>query len=826
LSIHLRNVFAAACFLLPALCACGCKAAPALSSATNPGKLAGEVGAAREQKEVSPVKTPPAPDGLLAFDFGKGPVWRGFSPVPGAPDVSLSEGVSFGEGNEGVDFPDPLIGDYAAAERMTVAVTDLKKGSYRAAVIAQDVAAGMVPAKDFSIAANDRKVVEFKVTPEWYFSENGFFYGIQFDDLPDSPYWERYADSVAPWRRFTFESDGRLTLELVNCRLYALVVAPAAEVDEKSFDRFIDATQMARKAYFLLNKFSLAAEGQARSFEPSKEDEARGYVVFRPDTAAHVTYNTVPAAAARASALDVAAAPGERVPLTFAVHALADLSGVNVSVSDLVPARGAAISSAAVAVASVRYMLLHDGKNSWRIWPETLRRRRDLAVPRRTTKQWWLTIEVPDYAQPGAYSGTVVVKAAGRPDTQLALRLQVYPFALAQATSSIGVWYDDPSDLGYVTGLLGGTTRRRTGVLRPPQPNAVSAHDKAVDAYRIAMLDADLRSLHEHGFNGVTVQVPTVVSVSTEGKVTLDFGPCDAYRVLLKKYAMNTQFPGQTYLLSLARQIAGQNADGKPVVEFSDLHKKAYKDGVAQVRDYWLSAGYRMLAYAVDEPREKEINPWNRNMADTLEYLRLIREVGGWPSTVTTMADVQDDVSYMPILEGEDVVQPHPGSRDADGIKYARKAGKPLRYFNGGGFLRYDFGFYIWSQKPEGYWQWHFDFRSFSYNPFWENSVGYCTFPGPDGPVPTLRYERTAQGIYDYRYALTLEDYIAKARQSGKPKAVKTADEAAAYLDGIRKACTPFVLDNHWRPVSVPDDKIAEWRAGIVKRILALQAGP
>ena len=83
-----------------------------------------------------------------------------------------------------------------------------------------------------------------------------------------------------------------------------------------------------------------------------------------------------------------------------------------------------------------------------------------------------------------------------------------------------------------------------------------------------------------------------------------------------------------------------------------------------------------MLSYVVDEPREQEINEWNRNMAGTLFYLKLANELGGWPSTVTTMADSENGIDYLPILEAEDVVQPHPGERDAKSVAYAKKGRK------------------------------------------------------------------------------------------------------------------------------------------------------
>jgi hypothetical protein len=338
------------------------------------------------------------------------------------------------------------------------------------------------------------------------------------------------------------------------------------------------------------------------------------------------------------------------------------------------------------------------------------------------------------------------------------------------------------------------------------------------------MLDADLASLSEHGFNGVTLPAPKVESVLPDGEVRLDFSALEPYPALLRKYSINTDFPGQTNLLTVARRIASLHASGKQIEEYSELHTRAYKSAVAQIRDWWRERGVSVLAYVVDEPREKDLNPWNRNLEGTLHYLRLVSEVGGIKSTVTTMRDVENGVDYRPILEAEDVVQPHPSPHNEESIRYARKTGKPLRYFNGGGFRRYDFGFHIWSERPEGHWQWHFDFRQMSFNPFWESDVGYVVYPSPDGPLPTLRYERASQGIYDCRYALTLEDYILRAEADGSQRALAAARTARRTLADIKKRCRKWMLDKDWNATALPDDRLAQWRRKIADEILAVQA--
>ena len=757
------------------------------------------------------VQTPPAPRGLVALDFGDAVSWEGFVSVPGDPNVTVSDNARFGidASNDG-DFPDPLVGDFVTADEFTVTVSGIERGSCRAAVIAQNVGLGMVPAKDFSVEANGRAVIDVKVTPEWYFSPDGFFRGVRNDDLSGSHFWRSYIEPVAPWRTFRFDSRGDLTLKLTNCRLYALVIAPENDVTDSDLSAFLEATQAARQAYFLFNRFKLAPQIPQGKMPDAANFAERGYAVFARHWGDHVTYNTLPRPEDLTTTLDAAGTPGERVPVTFCVRTLRPLEAITVTASDLSAAGGKTIPASAVSVQSVRYLLRRSGE-AYDAFPEVIQTQGDISLPDLVTKCWWLTVTVPDSAEPGTYAGQVRFTPKNTQGAVLTLKLEVYPFKLARLTRSAGVWYGDPRDYGYRTSVLGG-------------PDRSSDLDRAVETYRVRMLEADIRCLSEHGFNGITVPAPAVVSVSASGKVALDFSALEPYRALLKKYSINTAFPGQTFLLDVSDRILQFRPDGAPLAEFSDLHRKAYKDAVAQIRDWWKEAGILILAHAVHEPRDEDPGPSSRSLRATREYLKLIREVGGFPSTVTTVRDVQDGQAVLPVYEAEDVIQSQPSPLAVKAVLYSGQSAKPLRFYDTVGFTRYGPGFYSWARRSEGWWQWHFDARFFSWNPFWDAQAGCGVFPSPDGPVPTVRFERASQGLYDYRYALTLEDYVARARASYAGEAVKAAREGQALLDSIRKGTTLWALDKNHRHVQVSNDKLTQWRSRIAHEIMKIQA--
>ena len=150
---------------------------------------------------------------ILALDFGSRDALAGFTPNDGGFGVVFSSDVKFIAGN----YPDPLLGDCAAASGATV--TGLDAGRYRAAILAHgavdtgDGAIAPIAAKSWRVRAEGETVAEAAVPVAEFFSERGLFYGIQFEDSPETDYWARYVEPVAEWRVFEFVSDGALDLE-------------------------------------------------------------------------------------------------------------------------------------------------------------------------------------------------------------------------------------------------------------------------------------------------------------------------------------------------------------------------------------------------------------------------------------------------------------------------------------------------------------------------------------------------------------------------------------------------------------------------------------
>lgn len=760
--------------------------------------------------------TVPRPARVLCYDFGTGRSWPDFEAVPGATNVSLSAGAVFGARESG-DFPDALAGDWATADRLSVNLRGLRKGSYRAGVMAGNVVRDMVAGRDYQVRANGIVVVDEEVPPERFFSAQGFFYGVQFDDLPGVDWWERYVKPVTPWRIFEFESTGRLALELDNCRLYGLVIAAKADFDEAAFGAFLNGTDAARKAHFLFNRFQFAPERPRARLRTSEADRDRGYTTFSRHWGRHVSYHTVPSPRETTTSLKAAGTPGERLPVTFSIRPLKGLLGVRVTAGDLKAETGL-ISADMVSVEAVRYKLMRRADH-WSISPEIIQKQPRVDIPAGVTKRWWLTVDIPEDAAPGVYRGMISLQPENAPSCELELALTVYPFRLVDADASFGVWYRDPWISSYCTGLVGGTSARGDSIEAPDTPVYPTLSDVAAEEYRLRMLEADMAFLHRLGFNGITVEPPRLASLGREGAVILDFSVVESYAGLLEEYEINTRFAGQTDLRLLSRRILAAGAGS--IAEFSAFHREACLGAFGRLSAWWNRRVPQVLGLTADESAGGQAAGTN-DIEAVLYYLELVREAGGIDPTVTVAQDSGGTVSWRPILDFEQVVQIKPWAHTRHSLRFVKEAGKPVRFYDGG-FTRYAFGFHTWAGRSAGHWQHAFNSRSSAFNPIWETPAWPAVYPSPDGPLSTPRLERAAQGIVDYRYLRTLQHYINRAQNSGKSDAAEAAKTAQRTLHEIRRRCTPWALERDGSPAGVREDLLEKWRKLIAANIIRVQ---
>ncbi len=399
-----------------------------------------------------------------------------------------------------------------------------------------------------------------------------------------------------------------------------------------------------------------------------------------------------------------------------------------------------------------------------------------LQIERGVTECFWLTVEIPEKAAPGAYHGTVRFRPSIGDAVSVPLALEVYPFALEKVLPvSFGMYYNPREEAG-----LAPEVQRR-------------------------LVKEQLQWMRKIGFTAVPVGGAEVVGLGKDGAVQLGF---DATMYDLARQAGMGQDPKQ-YLMGqalgvgrgighrLLGQDGGLKIDRDPGLElrlpgFHDYFVNAMR----QERNYIRKTGLPVALEVTDEPRENP-NPWNRNLADSIAYADMMRE-GGVISFITPMGDKGDGKDYTILADHVDVLATHAWKGSAGLIARTHEKGKTLWLYNTG-MDRFSWGFYNWRAQSEGRWEWHFCAPDDAarggypgrewYNPF--TAVhGFAPYAPPaDYPGGMLfqsKFLDVSEGITDYAYLITLNKAIRSAEAEGAHAAA--VKEAKAFLTALDRA--------------------------------------
>ncbi|MFW5867408.1 MAG: LamG-like jellyroll fold domain-containing protein, partial [Armatimonadota bacterium] len=176
-------------------------------------------------------------------------------------------------------------------------------------------------------------------------------------------------------------------------------------------------------------------------------DAPKGYVIYADHPVDEVDPAVEPLHESFPAALEIAAAPGEYEAAEFGVFAARDLSGINVTVTDLSGDAGT-IGGDDVKVQLIRRVLMRKGYWMPRLPSnyETVSRfifpNREFWLPESNFKEIYVLAHVPEDAVPGDYAGTLTVSADGADPTEMALNLTVRPVDLIQPTDRrYGMYY-------------------------------------------------------------------------------------------------------------------------------------------------------------------------------------------------------------------------------------------------------------------------------------------------------------------------------------------------------------------------------------------------
>ncbi|MEN6558741.1 MAG: hypothetical protein ABFC54_11235, partial [Thermoguttaceae bacterium] len=452
--------------------------------------------------------------------------------------------------------------------------------------------------------------------------------------------------------------------------------------------------------------------------------KTRGYEVFTRPLTSPIYPSTIPAESEVTRRLQVRATPGEYESATLAIRAFRPLRNVRLTVGSLQGDVGK-IPADRIDVKVVRCWLQVDdmyGPKQFMRVPELLEpqgRHGELWVRQNVTRQFWLTIHVPDKAKPGKYQGKLSIEAEDAPAVEMSLDVEVLPFRLRRPpATAYGIYYYPDREVG----------------------------DRLVLA--------DLRNIREHGLNTICFTLGPDVSVRASPK--------------------SWDFSYLRWLMGLVSKVGG--FDGPfPVClncgdhEITPKIRKAVTRLVRELETERKKQGWpEFLYYPIDEPFRGE------KLERAVSYLQACKEVKGIRTYATVSMLAAEklapwlDVRCQSLAVVNGFAWPDAlNAARADGDTFWWYSNATRHYFTP---MRLKSGFFFWNSRATGeiYWQFCDPGKSSPWCDFdGEGHDHIAVYPGLDGPIETIQWECYREGVDDSLYAYTLERLVAECEKKG-----------------------------------------------------------
>jgi hypothetical protein len=515
---------------------------------------------------------------------------------------------------------------------------------------------------------------------------------------------------------------------------------------------------------------------------PTFSDEARaaGAALFVRD------YNLPLYPESRVGAQELAApaaielARNEGEPLSLGVHALQDLAGLTVSVSDVSGPDGARLSPRIWMLEPAYVCYGRRDPKAQPVQKVVLAHLRlgpvapvDLAAGQ--NRQYWIVVTAPAEAVPGEYQGRIEVRSAGRPVVSRPLSVRVRRFALVE-----------PRDF-----FLGAFM-----TLRPFLPNRETFAD-----FKAHGLDGLLWFYSEHSwtierdgdtirqdFTPITQVIDAAAAAGLKGPVVVALGN-DTVGFYEKRLCELFNRP-----LRAAGPVDGKTAQVAAIDD--EVINRLYIEGLRQVLDLARRKKWpEIILLHYDEPTERlmpEATFRYRQLKAAFPDVRIYgvtMDELAWAEQLAPISDIL--VCNGSFAEIRDL-----GARTGKAVWGYSSSPAAI----GAGGTRFNMGLRLWPFGLSSHWFWCYNFYPASpWNEFAgrTGAANWVTvYPGPEPGthIPTLGWEGIREAYDDIRYCATLLRLLDNARG---PLRDEIAAKYQQFLADIPKgsAQTSYGLD-------------------------------
>ncbi|MHB8993617.1 MAG: carbohydrate binding domain-containing protein [Armatimonadota bacterium] len=704
------------------------------------------------------------------FDFGQNAsaTWPGFSAV--TPELAYAKEAGYGwvgaAKAAGLQhaLPDDLARDCVVPAGGCQFAVDLPDGDYRAWLLIGDTGLGgtVVPVyNNWSVKIDGKDVLSHQPDARTWCEQ------VMLRHIDE--WWEPGIDIYDRFIGSEFEEKtvdlavrgGQAKLQMQGLPLCALAIYPA-EVEREMAEELVQ-LRAARK-----RSVPVTYEEPARQTVQGVEaaDRKRGYLLFSRDLAQPILPGSAPQEGEDVAELSTFLAPGQYDSLRFSLHPLAPVGAVTVTLSDLVGPGGSRIKADGdLDLGVVRYVesSLSQVEYRYTVKPGPIQARNPMPVPEGVTTSWCLRVHAPANAAPGIYRGKLHIAPSNAAASDLNLVVRVVPIKLEPTPVTAGLYHFDHTY--WYLYWWRKSFADADGWLR----EQAFQHERD-----------DFELLKQYNINSLAFcdDLRSQATLTADGDITLP--------------------------------------DDHRFVQWMDLYTKA---GMGPMPWYGFAAvSTSYLAKGMYGPKLEQFSPqWDRAHKSLISWIKKNEKERGWPEVVIYLSDELSNEGAKGAEIGRQLVQTTkdiPGIRTISsmngpwervmlpGLKIAmpnhafpiteqtvdeiRKADCELWFYNIGNG-RVVWGFYPWRMGAKGRFQWYHRYSvTQPWNTFDGDSAYNVTWLTPGKPLPTLELVQTSQGLDDLRYVTALEQAIAKARQSGKPAALKAAAAAQKDLDELR----------------------------------------
>ncbi|MCK5803582.1 MAG: LamG domain-containing protein [Lentisphaeria bacterium] len=499
---------------------------------------------------------------------------------------------------------------------------------------------------------------------------------------------------------------------------------------------------------------------------PTPTDLKRGFQLFSQSIMLPFDERSMPGPDAVIESVRILMAKGEYEPGLLAIHALRNLRDVDLRLSgDLMGPGRAKLSRDDVVIREYRQSLLPPSR------PRFAGRDANLA--------WWVTVRTAADSPAGIYTGALQVVADDEVRAEIPLTVEVLNIALPQPDIAYAMYHAEAyfPDSKFLT-----ETMRR----------------------------AYYRDMREHGMNTVTVyNTPDV-----DGR-RIDFG---------RNYKYPPDDPVRKPEFGLDKVVpmileSGLCASGEPIMWLVSKNGEYGFGGASETAtramlEEWLKRKWPTpLLYVHDEPSYRE-------RIDAVKPV--LERIKSWKlpvKTVTAGLDIEELGSLYDVWVQSDSTITYKI------VQEAQAHGAELWTYNcnvaysNAPFPRAFFGFCAYRNGVKGVAQWaYYDAKNWVMDAdgtvHGSNNLSRVCL-SPTGPVPTVSWEATREGIDDYRYAMRFSRLLKQAEQEVEKLAAGAAkllsDEDARKIEQrekqLERKFDPKVSQARWKAV---DEKQAE----------------